>query len=55
MGEIARGLTAMAGAFAAITVAVKFMPNNMAGIGAGLVIVSAALVVLQPPLRKWGI
>ena len=53
-GEIARGLTAMAGALAAITVAVKFMPNNMVGIGAGLVIVSAALVVLSTALEKMG-
>lgn len=52
--EIARGLTAMAGALVAITVAVKFMPNNMAGIGAGLVIVSAALVVLATALEKMG-
>lgn len=52
--EIARGLTAMAGALAAITVAVKFMPNNMAGIGAGLVIVAAALVVLSTALEKMG-
>lgn len=52
--EIARGLIAMAGALAAITVAVKFMPNNMAGIGAGLVIVSAALVVLSTALEKMG-
>ena len=53
-GEIARGLTAMAGALAAITVAVKFMPNNMAGIGAGLVIVATALVVLSTALEKMG-
>lgn len=52
--EIARGLTAMAGALAAITVAVKFIPNNMAGIGAGLVIVAAALVVLSTALEKMG-
>lgn len=52
--EIARGLTAMAGALAAITVAVKSMPNNMAGIGAGLVIVAAALVVLSTALEKMG-
>ena len=52
--EIARGLTAMAGALAAIAVAVKFMPNNMAGIGASLVIVAAALVVLSTALEKMG-
>lgn len=52
--EIARGLTAMAGALTAITIAVKFMPNNMAGIGTGLVIVAAALVVLSTALEKMG-
>lgn len=52
--EIARGLVAMAGALAAVTIAVNFMPNNMAGIGAGLVIVSAALVVLSTALEKMG-
>ena len=52
--DIARGLTAMAGALAAITVAVKFMPNNMAGIGAGLVIVATALVILSTTLEKMG-
>lgn len=52
--EIARGLTAMAGALTAITIAVKFMPNNMTGIGTGLVIVAAALVVLSTALEKMG-
>ena len=52
--EIARGLTTMAGALAAITVAVKFMPNNMVGIGSGLVIVAVALVVLSTALEKMG-
>lgn len=52
--EIARGLTAMAGALTAITIAVKFMPNNMAGIDTGLVIVAAALVVLSTALEKMG-
>ena len=52
--EIARGLTAMAGALAAITIAVNFMPNNIFGIGAGLVIVSSALIVLSTALEKMG-
>ena len=52
--EIARGLTAMAGALTAITIAVKIMPNNMPGIGTGLVIVAAALVVLSTALEKMG-
>ena len=34
--EIARGLIAMAGALAAVTIAVNFMPKNMIGIGTGL-------------------
>lgn len=52
--EIARGLTAMAGALTVITIAVKFMPNNMTGIGTGLVIVAAALAVLSTALEKMG-
>ena len=52
--EIARGLTTMAGALTAITIAVKFMPNNMTGIGTGLVIVAAAFVVLSTALEKMG-
>lgn len=52
--EIARGLVAMAGALSTVTIAVNFMPNNMAGIGAGLVIVAAALVVLSTALEKMG-
>ena len=41
--ELAKGLVAMAGALTAVTVAVKFMPKNMVGIGTGLIAVAAAL------------
>ena len=34
----------MAGALAAVTIAVNFMPKNMIGIGTGLIAVSAALL-----------
>ena len=53
-GEIARGLVTMAGALLAVTLAVRSMPNNMIGIGVGLVAVSAALVILAEALGRMG-
>lgn len=50
--EIARGLIAMAGALAAVTIAVNFMPKNM--IGTGLIAVSAALLILANALNQMG-
>lgn len=50
--EIARGLVAMAGALAAVTIAVNFMPKNMVGIGTGLIAVSTALIILANALGK---
>lgn len=52
--EIARGLVAMAGALAAVTIAVTFMPKNMIGIGTGLIAVSAALLILANALGQMG-
>lgn len=52
--EIGRGLTAMAGALAEVTVAVNFMPKNMVSIGTGLVIVGASLEILADALSKMG-
>ena len=52
--EIARGLVAMAGALAAVTIAVNFMPKNMIGIGTGLIAVSAALLILANALGQMG-
>lgn len=52
--EIARGLVAMAGALAAVTIAVNFMPKNMIGIGTGLIAVSAALLTLANALNQMG-
>lgn len=51
---IGRGLTAMAGALAEVTVAVNFMPKNMVSIGTGLVIVGASLEILANALSKMG-
>lgn len=53
-GEIGRGLTAMAGALLAVTLAVNFMPKNMVGVGVGLIAVSTALVILATALDKMG-
>lgn len=52
--EIGRGLTAMAGALAAVTLAINFMPKNMIGIGTGLVIVGAALEIIAHSMVKMG-
>ncbi len=52
--ELAKGLTGMAGALLAVTVAVNFMPKNMVGISAGLIAVSTALVILANALDKMG-
>ena len=52
--EIGRGLAALAGALLAVAVTTRIMPKNMLGIGAGLLIVSAALLVLTDTLRNMG-
>lgn len=51
---IAKGLLAMAGALTAITLAVNLMPKNMMSTGAGLLIISGALMVLSNTLSKMG-
>ena len=53
-GELAKGLTGMAGALLAVTVAVNFMPKNMVGIGTGLIAVSAAMMIMATVLDKLG-
>jgi hypothetical protein len=52
--EIARGLTTLAGALAAITLALNFMPKGMITKATGLVGVAAALTILIKPLREMG-
>ena len=53
-GEIARGLTTLAGALAAITLALNFMPQGMIAKATGLIGVAAALTILVKPLREMG-
>lgn len=53
--EIARGLTAMAGALTEVTIAVNLMPKNLIGTGTGLIAVSAALVILANALQTMGL
>ena len=52
--ELAIGLTGMAGALTAVTIAVKLMPKNMVGIGTGLIAVSTALLIMATALGKMG-
>lgn len=52
--EIGRGLTAMGVALLEVTAALKFMPKNTLGIGAGLVVVGAALEIIANCMSKFG-
>ena len=51
---IGRGLTAMAGALAAVVIAVRLMPKNMMALGTGLVLVGGALLIVANALRNMG-
>lgn len=52
--EIDRGITTLARALAAITLALNFMPKNMITKATGLIGVAAALTILVKPLREMG-
>ena len=52
--EIGKGLLVMAGALLEVTLAINFMPKNMIGIGAGLVVVGAALKILASAMLSFG-
>ena len=52
--DLTRGLIGMAGALAAVTVALNFMPKNMIGLGTGLVIVSSSLLIMSSALKNMG-
>lgn len=51
---IGRGLLGMAGVLGSVTLALNFMPPNMAGVGIGLIAVSAALIVMAKALTTMG-
>lgn len=52
--EIGKGLAAMAGALAAITIALRLMPKNLIAEGLGLIAISAALLIIASALDKMG-
>lgn len=52
--ELAVGLVGMAGALAAVTIAVNLMPKNMIAIGTGLIAVSTALLIMASALKNMG-
>lgn len=52
--ELGRGLSGMAGALLEVTLALKFMPNNMVELGIGLIAVSAALTIIANVLGTMG-
>ncbi len=52
--ELARGLSGMAGALAAVVISVKLMPKNAVKTGAGLVVIGAALNIIAEAFGKMG-
>lgn len=53
-GVLEQGLLGLAGALTMVTVAMRFMPNNMAGIGFGLLEMSASILMLTASLTTLG-
>lgn len=52
--SLSRGLAGMGGALTEITIALKLMPKNTFGIGAGLVVVGSALGIIASVMSKIG-
>lgn len=52
--ELGIGLTGLAGALAAVTIALRFIPKNTIGTGLGLIAVSTALSIIASVLKKMG-
>lgn len=53
-GDTAKGLLAIAGCLAAVTVALNFLPKGMISKGLGLIAVATALTILAAALNKMG-
>ena len=53
-GEIARGLTTMAGALTAVTIALNFMPKGMINKATGLVVLGAAMKIFASAITEMG-
>lgn len=54
INTMSQGLLGMAGALAEVTIAMNLMPKNMMSIGAGLLMVSGALTVIQGVVQSFG-
>ena len=52
--EIGKGLTTMAGALTAITLALNFMPKGMINKATGMVVMGAALLIIAEAMSKFG-
>lgn len=52
--ELAKGLSALGGVLLELTLALNFMPKNIFGIGAGLVVVAASILILTKALTELG-
>ena len=52
--QIGRGLAAMGGALLEVAVATRIMPKNMVSIGAGLLIVSGAMLIMASAMANFG-
>jgi len=53
--EMKQGLLGVAGALAMITLAMKFMPKNLVGVGLGLIGVAAALKIIASVIQQFGV
>jgi hypothetical protein len=53
-GEIAKGLTTMAGALTSITIALNFMPKGMINKATGLIVLGAAMKVFASAIAEMG-
>ena len=52
--DIGKGLAAMGGALAELTLAMRLMPTNMVGMGVGLIATAAAMKILADALGDFG-
>lgn len=52
--ELGIGLLGLAGALLAVTLAVKYMPKDMVGMGVGLIAVSTAILIMANALTQMG-
>lgn len=54
IGDLGKGLLGLAGALAAIVIALKLMPKNILATGVGLIAVSTAILILTNAIKSMG-